>query len=123
MEFSSNFGWRKIKFWVKIRLFYDGLDESSVLDPNIQSRAALIWPDGPLKISSIESMERLDQGYLHPLLEHPETNMSRPGIDPGPPASEAITSKELSEQPDKKLFGTSTVPISAIPVENVRDKS
>jgi hypothetical protein len=35
-------------------------------------------------------MERLDQGLLHPLLEHPETNMSRPGIEPGPPASHAI---------------------------------
>jgi hypothetical protein len=27
-------------------------------------------------------MKRLDQGHLYPLLEHPETNMSRPGIEP-----------------------------------------
>jgi hypothetical protein len=31
-------------------------------------------------------MKRLDQGHLHPLQEHPETNKSRPGIEPGPPA-------------------------------------
>ncbi len=36
-------------------------------------------------------LKRLDQGHLHPLLEHPETNMSRPGIEPGPPASGAST--------------------------------
>jgi hypothetical protein len=30
-------------------------------------------------------MERFDQGHLHPLLEHPETNMPRP------PASQAST--------------------------------
>ncbi len=27
-------------------------------------------------------MKRLDQGHLHPLIEHPETNMSQPGIEP-----------------------------------------
>ncbi len=36
-------------------------------------------------------MKRLDQGNLHPLLEHPETNMSLPGIKPGSPASQAST--------------------------------
>jgi hypothetical protein len=41
-------------------------------------------------------MKRLDQGHLHPLLEHPETNMSRPGIKPGPPGE--YSSKELFEQ-------------------------
>ncbi len=30
----------------------------------------------------------LDQCHLHPPLEHPETNMSRAGIKPGPPASQ-----------------------------------
>jgi hypothetical protein len=30
-------------------------------------------------------MDKLDQGHFHPLLEHPETNKSRPGIEPGPP--------------------------------------
>jgi hypothetical protein len=36
-------------------------------------------------------MKRRDQGHLHPLLEHPETNMSRPGIEPVPLASQAST--------------------------------
>ena len=27
-------------------------------------------------------MKRFDQGHLHPLLEHPETDMSQPGIEP-----------------------------------------
>jgi hypothetical protein len=36
-------------------------------------------------------MKRFDQGHLNPLLEHPETNMSRQGIEPGPPASQAST--------------------------------
>jgi hypothetical protein len=35
--------------------------------------------------------EELDQDHLHPLREHTETNMSRPGIEPGPPASQAST--------------------------------
>jgi hypothetical protein len=48
----------------------------------------------------------IDQGYLHALLEHPETNISMPGIEPGPPASQA--SKELFEQLMLFLFGTST---------------
>jgi hypothetical protein len=26
-------------------------------------------------------MEELDQGSLHPLIKHPETDMSRPGIE------------------------------------------
>ncbi len=34
-------------------------------------------------------MERLDQGYLHPQLEIPETDTSRPGIEPEPPRLEA----------------------------------
>ncbi len=36
-------------------------------------------------------MERLDQGHLHPLLGHPETNMTKPGIEPEPPTSQAST--------------------------------
>ncbi len=28
------------------------------------------------------TMERLDQGSLHPLIKHPETDMSQPGIEP-----------------------------------------
>ncbi len=54
-------------------------------------------------------MERLDQGHLHPLLKHPETNMYRLGIEPGLPASQA--SKELFEQLMLLLHGTSTVSI------------
>jgi hypothetical protein len=27
-------------------------------------------------------MKRFDQGRLHPLIEHPETDMSQPGIEP-----------------------------------------
>jgi hypothetical protein len=33
-------------------------------------------------------MEGLDQGHLHPLLEHPETNISWPEIESGSPASQ-----------------------------------
>jgi hypothetical protein len=36
-------------------------------------------------------MKRLDQGNLHSLLEHPETNMSWPGIKPVSPAPQAST--------------------------------
>jgi hypothetical protein len=36
-------------------------------------------------------MKRLDLGHLYFLLEHPETNMSRPEIEPGWPASQAST--------------------------------
>ncbi len=43
-------------------------------------------------------MERLDHGHLHPLLEHRETNMSRPGIEPGSPVAGKYSSKELFEQ-------------------------
>jgi hypothetical protein len=35
--------------------------------------------------------ERLDQGHLHPLLEQAETDISRPGIEQGPPRWEAST--------------------------------
>ncbi len=30
------------------------------------------------------NMQRLDQGNLHPILEQPETDMFRPGVEPGP---------------------------------------
>jgi hypothetical protein len=36
-------------------------------------------------------MKRIDQGHLHPLLEHHESNESRPGIEPRSPASPART--------------------------------
>ncbi len=37
-------------------------------------------------------MKRLDQGHhLYPLPEHPEAEMSRPGMKPGPPSSQAST--------------------------------
>jgi hypothetical protein len=39
----------------------------------------------------VTTMERPDQGHLHPQLEHPETKMSRPGIKPGSPALQAST--------------------------------
>jgi hypothetical protein len=35
-------------------------------------------------------LERLDQGHLHPLNEQSETDISRPGIEPGPPWWEVI---------------------------------
>jgi hypothetical protein len=35
--------------------------------------------------------QRLDQGHLHPKLEVPGTDMSRPGIEPGPPGARDIT--------------------------------
>jgi hypothetical protein len=47
-------------------------------------------------------MKRLDQGLLHP-----ETNMSRPGIEPGAPGEHS--SKELFEQLMLLLFETSKV--------------
>ncbi len=48
----------------------------------------------PLEIKDVRW--RLDQGHLHPLLEHPETNMSRPGVEPEPPASQASHSLHTS---------------------------
>jgi hypothetical protein len=35
----------------------------------------------------VSIMEKLDQGHLHPLstIEHPETNMSQPGVGPESP--------------------------------------
>jgi hypothetical protein len=36
-------------------------------------------------------MKKLDQGHPHPKLEISETDMSRPGIEPGPPRWEAGT--------------------------------
>jgi hypothetical protein len=39
----------------------------------------------------LSTTKRLDQGHLHPLLKHPETNMSRLGIEPRPPASQATS--------------------------------
>jgi hypothetical protein len=53
--------------------------------PNIKSAC--------LNHAGVTTMKRHDQGYLHPLLllEHPKTNMSRPGIEPGSPASQAST--------------------------------
>jgi hypothetical protein len=51
-------------------------------------------------------MERLDQGILHPLLEQPETDMSRPGIEPRPP--QASTLAKSYSNIYKLLFGTST---------------
>ncbi len=60
--------------------------------------------------SNTNIMKRLDQGHLHPLLEHHETNMSRPGIEPEPPgATGEHSSKELFKQLLLLLFGTSTV--------------
>jgi hypothetical protein len=55
----------------------------------------------------VTTMKRLDQGHLHPLLEHPETNMSRPGIEPVPPVAQTST-LELFEQLLLLLFRTST---------------
>jgi hypothetical protein len=54
-------------------------------------------------------MKRLDQGHLHPLLEHSETNKSRPEIEPGVACVIGEhSSKELLEQLMLLLFGTST---------------
>jgi hypothetical protein len=36
-------------------------------------------------------MEELDRSSLHPLIKHPETDTSRPGIELRPPASQAGT--------------------------------
>ncbi len=57
-------------------------------------------------------MKRLNHGHLHPLIEHPETNISRPVIEPGPPALHASNLsiiKELFERIMLLLFGTSTI--------------
>jgi hypothetical protein len=51
-------------------------------------------------------MEIFDQGHLHPLLEHPETNISQPGIEPG--LANTLASKELLEQLMLLPFGTFT---------------
>jgi hypothetical protein len=55
----------------------------------------------------VSILERLDQDHLHPLLEHPETNLSRPGIEPRPPTSQKC--KGLLEQLMLLQFGTSTL--------------
>ncbi len=46
-------------------------------------------PDPHQNVMDPRHWERLDQGHLHPPLEHPETNMPRPGIEPVSPASQA----------------------------------
>ncbi len=39
----------------------------------------------------VTTMDRLDQGHLHPLLEQPKTDMSQPGIERRPPQRESST--------------------------------
>ncbi len=58
-------------------------------------------------------IERLDQGHLYPLGEHPgdTSSLPSPGIEPGSHASQAGTlPKELSRQLIHWLFGTSSWP-------------
>ncbi len=54
-------------------------------------------------------MGRLDRGYLLPLLEHPETNMSWPGIELGSLARRQALAIQLFEQLILLLFGTPAV--------------
>ncbi len=57
-------------------------------------------------------MERLDQGgHIHPLLEHPETNMSWPGIEPGSPASQAST---LAKSYSNSLLNCYSEPLQSL---------
>ncbi len=54
--------------------------------------------------------ERLDQGHVYSLLEHPDTNMSRPGIEPSRLRRRRVptySSKELISQMLSCLFGIS----------------
>ncbi len=45
-------------------------------------------------------MEGLDQSFLHPSINHPATDMSRPRVKPRQPAPQAGQStKELSRRP------------------------
>jgi hypothetical protein len=44
----------------------------------------------------VTTMERHGQGHLHPLLEKPETDMSRPGIKT---QASAVGSKHYSKEP------------------------
>jgi hypothetical protein len=54
-------------------------------------------------------MKRHDQGHLHPLLEQPETNLSRPESNPGCLRLTGENSgKELFEPLVQLLFGTNT---------------
>ncbi len=57
----------------------------------------------------VTTMDDLGQGSLHPLVKHPETDMSRPAIESRPPASGWQSSKELPSQILICLFGTSTI--------------
>ncbi len=57
--------------------------------PNQQTKAVY---------TNVNGMEKLDQSYLHLLIKHPKTdmsrakiNMSQPGIKPRPPSSKAST--------------------------------
>ncbi len=43
-------------------------------------------------------MKRLDRGHLHPLLEQPETDMSRPRLNLTSAVGGEYSSKELFEQ-------------------------
>ncbi len=45
------------------------------------------WEAQQKKGHSITVLKRLDQGHIHPLQEHLETNMSQPRIEPGSQAS------------------------------------
>ncbi len=59
-----------------------GAKALSPTDWNSWGETQIIWQQGNMGL-----MERLDQGYLRPVLEHTETNMSRPGIEQASQAS------------------------------------
>jgi hypothetical protein len=52
----------------------------------------------------ILGMKRLDQGHLHPLLEHPEKNVSRAGIEPGPSLTNPTLKKNILNLHSAILF-------------------
>jgi hypothetical protein len=57
-------------------------------------------------------MKRLDQGHLHPLLEHPETNMSRPGIE------QASQASNLAKSYSNSLLNCYSEPLQSLVYSN-----
>jgi hypothetical protein len=90
--------------------------------PQIQYRYYKLWIRNYVSYLvpnfKLGTMERLDHGHLHPLLQHPETKISRPWIQHGSPVSHS--SKELFEHLILSLLGTSTY-VDQKPVLRIRD--
>jgi hypothetical protein len=68
-------------------------------------------------------MKRLDQGHPHPLLEHPKKNIPRPGIEPGPSASQHSSTELFEQLFAAGVFDTGGAPLLANISVNFRKNS